>query len=84
MSKQYIIYGHSFMKKYKYKNDRLTNYFGEILDLQYQQNSNTKKMNKNNYCFINGQINENKNFNGIHYLEKRPYIKIVQIEIINT
>ena len=41
-------------------------------------------MNKNNYCFINGQINENKNFNGIHYLEKRPYIKIVQIEIINT
>ena len=84
MSKQYIIYGHSFMKKYKNKNDRLTNYFGEILDLQYQQNSNTKKMNKNNYCFINGQIIENKNYNGIDYLEKRPYIKIVQIEIINT
>ena len=41
-------------------------------------------MNKNNYCFINGQIIEKKNYNGINYLEKRPYIKIVQIEIINT
>ncbi len=84
ISKQYIIYGYSFMKNHKNKNDRLTDYFGEILDLQYQQNSNTKKMNKNNYCFINGEIIENKNYNGINYLEKRPYIKIVQIEIINT
>jgi hypothetical protein len=84
MSKQYIIYSYSFMKNYKNKNNRLTDYFGEILDLQYQQNSNIKKMNKNNYCFINGQIIEKKNYNGINYLEKRPYIKIVQIEIINT
>ena len=82
-SKQYIIYGYSFMKNNKNNNNRLSEYFGEMLDNQFEENNNSKIFNnRDKYLFINGEIIINKNHKGEYYLEKRPYLKIIQIELI--
>ena len=82
-SKQFIIYAYSFMKNNKNNNNRLSEYFGEMLDYQFEENNNSKIFNnRDKYLFVNGEIIINKNNKGEYYLEKRPYLKIIQIELI--
>jgi hypothetical protein len=71
------------MKNNKNNNNRLSEYFGEMLDYQFEENNNSKIFNnRDKYLFVNGEIIINKNNKGEYYLEKRPYLKIIQIELI--